>query len=108
MTGHKFPSEKVSEPQTAFRIQSLGALRQSSMAAREHDPEFNRLLDDYAGACAARRLNYPDADALHTLIAFAGLRVVSEQVTPRRWKSWNVDPAAEFDRKTLLIATKDA
>lgn len=107
MTGHKFPHEKKRDLASAFRTYSLSALRQSPLAAYAQDPEFGRMLDDYAEACAARRLNYPDAKELHDVLGRAGLRIVSEHVTPRRWRFFKIDPVAEFDRSSTIIATRD-
>jgi hypothetical protein len=106
MTGPKVPFDRKRQLENAFRARTLNALRQSRLAAREQDPEFAGLLDDYAEACAMRRLNYPASNDLSDLLRRAALRIVSEHVTPRQWRFFEIDPLAEPDTSSIIVATR--
>jgi hypothetical protein len=107
MTGPKVPLERKRDLESALRSYTLNALRRSPLAARENDAEFAQLLDDYVGACALRRLNYPAASDLSDLLKRAGLRIVGEHITPRKRRFFEIDSDTPPDTSSIIIATRD-
>jgi len=107
MSGPKVPPERKRDLKSALRDYTLNGLRQSPLAAQEQDPEFARMLDDYTEACALRRLNYPATNELRDLLGQAAFRIMTEHVTPRRRRFFEIDPTTEPDTSSIIIATRD-
>jgi SAM-dependent methyltransferase len=107
MFGPKVPADRKCDLKSALRTYTLNALRQSPLATQEREPEFDRMLDDYTEACALRRLNYPASNELRDLLRQSAFRIVTEQLTPRKRRFFEIDPTAEPDTSSIIIATRD-
>ena len=107
MAGPKVPPERKPDLKSALRDYTLNALRQSPLATLEQDSEFALILDDYTEACALRRLNYPATNELRDLLRQAAFRIVTEHVTPRRRRFFEIDPTTEPDTSSVIIATRE-
>ena len=105
MTGTRLTGDDLQDLSSVYFDYSLRALQNSALADLTENPEFTRMLQSYAAHWSNRRMNLPTSDELRESLRSAGLRILSEDTTPRKKRL--VERAAIVDLNAIIVARAD-
>jgi len=105
MTGTRLTGDDLPDLSSVYFNYSLRALQNSALADLTENPEFIRMLQSYAAHWSNRRMNLPTSDELRESLRSAGLRILSEDTTPRKKRL--VERAAIVDSNAIIVARAD-
>jgi hypothetical protein len=94
--------------EAAWFTQAYDAVCKSPLAAPWQRAELERLLHRYARGRTARRLNLAPIEAIRKHLRDAGLSLLSETATSRRWGlKAGILPTADIESSMIVVARRE-
>ncbi len=107
-TGEKVFSDQREKLEANFLARSRGDLQKFLSGRSIEIPHLETMLQAYASAATARRLNMPTLPEIQESLRKAGLCVSSVHSTPRKFRYYEESGGhARVDSSTLVVATRD-